>query len=307
MNFALGTIALAGDDIAALAIGDRTYRLDTLYPDLPRGGLRALVSDWDALNARIRADADRLAAPAGPDAAIVENPVWLAPLRYPNKQVCVGAVYRDHLEQMNLPAERWPKLPLFLRPPTTSIVGPGRTVAIPAMTREFDWEIELAVVLKAVLTDASEAEAASAIAGYSVGIDFSCRDLLDRGSPVGVDLIRAKAQDTMGPIGPWIRPADQIADVQQLALKLWINDDLRQDGTTASMLFSVAEQLATISRFITLEPGDVVFTGSPAGSARSAAEYLQPGDRVRAQIEQVGTLEIELYSRAPRDRDAVSA
>ena len=304
MTFALGTIALDGHDVAALAIDDRTYRLGVLYPDLPKGGLRALVADWDALNARIAADAARL-SDGSPAAAIVEHPVWLAPLRYPNKQVCVGAVYRDHLEQMNLPAERWPKLPIFLRPPTTSIVGPGRTVAIPAMTREFDWEIELAVVLKSVLTDATEAEAAAAIAGYSVGIDFSCRDLLDRGSPVGVDLIRAKAQDTMGPIGPWIRPADQIADVQRLALKLWINDDLRQDGTTASMLFSVAEQLATISRFITLEPGDVVFTGSPAGSARSEAEYLRPGDRVRAQIEQVGTLDIELYSRT-RDAEVVS-
>ena len=227
------------------------------------------------------------------------QPEFLAPIRYPNKLICVGAVYRDHLEQMDLPAERWPRMPIFLRPPTTSIVGPGRTVRIPATTREFDWEIELVAVIGRTLTNADETQAAGAIIGYSVGIDFSCRDLLDRGSAAGVDLIRAKAQDTMAPMGPVIRPADQVGDPQNLSLTLWVNDELRQDSTTANMLFPVYEQVATISRFITLEPGDVVFTGSPAGSARSADQFLTSGDRIRAEIEKVGVLDLELFTAPP--------
>src|SRR5262249_24838167 len=124
--------------------------------------------------------------------------------------------------------------------------------------------------------------------------------LLDRGSPVGVDLIRAKAQDCMAPIGPTVVPARFIADPQQLSLRLWVNGELRQDGTTANMLFSVSEQLATISRFITLEPGDVVVTGSPAGSARGTEQFLKPGDRIRAEIQGLAALELQLL--APRTK-----
>jgi 2-keto-4-pentenoate hydratase/2-oxohepta-3-ene-1,7-dioic acid hydratase in catechol pathway len=202
------------------------------------------------------------------------------------------------LLQMGLPAERWPNMPLFLRPPTTSIVGPGRTVRIPAMTQQFDWEIELAVVISRRLSQVSEAEAASGIAGYSVGIDFGCRDLLDRGSAIGADLVRAKAQDTMAPVGPVLMPAAFVADPQNLSLRLWVNGEQRQDGSTANMLYSIHEQIATISRYITLEPGDLIFTGSPAGSARTPDQYLRAGDRIKAEIAEVGVLEVELYRGA---------
>ncbi|MDB5583142.1 MAG: 2-keto-4-pentenoate hydratase/2-oxohepta-3-ene,7-dioic acid hydratase, partial [Bradyrhizobium sp.] len=161
---------------------------------------------------------------------------------------------------------------------------------------QFDWEIELAVVIGRRLTQGDEAAAQRAIAGYSIGIDFSCRDLLHPEGRGGVDLVRAKAQDGMAPLGPGVVPARFVGDVQKLALKLWVNDRLRQDGTTANMLFPVAEQIATISQYITLEPGDVVFTGSPAGSAEG--DYLKPGDQIRAEIEHVGVLDLEIVSPA---------
>lgn len=295
MEYSLATIVTEDGDRAALIAADRVYRLDRLLPNLPPVGLRGLVEAWDALLDRIDALLPNIASGEAPGDAIVDAPRLVTPLRFPNKLVCVGAVYTDHLEQMGLPATRWPTMPIFLRPPSTSLVGPGRTVAIPAMTKEFDWEIELAVVIGRTLADADEDEAAAAIAGYSVGIDFSCRDLLDRDSPTGVDLVRAKAQDTMAPVGPSIRPARQIRDPQRLALKLWVNGEQRQDGTTANMLFLIREQLATISQFITLEPGDIVLTGSPAGSARSSDQFLRGGDRIRAEIEDVGVLDLELY------------
>ena len=306
MTYSLATILTEEGDRAAVMAGDRVYRLDRLLPDLPPVGLRGLVDGWDALLDRVDALAPQLASGDVPDDALVEPARLVTPMRYPNKLVCVGAVYSDHLEQMGLPATRWPKMPIFLRPPSTSLVGPGRTVAIPASTGQFDWEIELAVVIARTLTDADEDEAAAAIAGYAVSIDFSCRDLLDRDSPTGVDLVRAKAQDTMAPVGPAIRPARQLGDPQNLALRLWVNGEQRQDGNTANMLFPIREQLATISRFITLEPGDIVMTGSPAGSARSDDQFLRSGDRIGAEIEGVGRLDLELFD-AGGHRHALAA
>ena len=117
-----------------------------------------------------------------------------------------------------------------LRPPTTSIRGPGRTIRIPPTTKEFDWESELAVVIGRRLSEGDEEEALQAIAGYSIGIDFTCRDLLDRNAPAGVDLVRAKAQDGMAPLGPVLMPAQFVGDPQNLSLTLSVNGAMRQDG-----------------------------------------------------------------------------
>ena len=176
-------------------------------------------------------------------------------------------------------------------------------MAIPPETNEFDWEIELAVVLGARLTDGDLVSARLAIAGYSVGIDLTCRDLLDRDAPAGVDLVRAKSQDGMAPLGPALVPAEFVGDPQRLGLRLHVNDQIRQDGHTSDMLYSVYEQVANISRFITLEPGDVVFTGSCAGSGASIGQFLKPGDRLRAEIEKVGCLEVAIGPSRPRPAD----
>jgi homoserine O-acetyltransferase len=187
-------------------------------------------------------------------------------------------------------AAKWtPTLREFLQ-------GPGRTLVIPATTREFDWEIELAVIISRKLKNADLEAAAAGIAGYSVGLDMTCRNPLERDSPTGVDLVRAKAQDGVAPVGPFIRPSAFIRDVQNLRLKLFVNGEIKQNGCTADMLYSVPEQLSTISRYITLEPGDIVFTGSPAGSGASIGQFLHPGDRIEAEIEGVGRLDVEVVA-----------
>ena len=299
-KYALATIATTEGERAAIVMNGAHYRIDRLAPDLPVGGLRLLLDDWPTALARL--DTLAVEEPASWAAARVDEAVVLTPVRYPNKMLCAGAIYSDHLTQMNLPATRWKKMPIFLRPPTTCISGPG-TMPIPPDTEQLDWEVEMAVFIGARLTDGDVAAAQAAIAGYAVGIDFSCRDLLDHGAPTGPDLIRAKGQDNMAPIGPVMVPASQIADPQALWLRLWVNDELHQNGNTASMMFSVYEQVATMSRFITLEPGDVIFTGSPAGSAHGVGDYLKPGDRVRAAIDQLGALDITI---APSRRAAIS-
>jgi len=138
-SFALATLALDGRDQAAVVVVGRYYRLDRLIPDLPAVGLRALMDNWDGLIERLSPLVKSLAGNGAANAALVPEPNIVAPLRYPNKLVCVGAVYSDHLAQFNLPPERWPTMPMFLRPPTTSIVGPGRTIHIPPTTQQFDW------------------------------------------------------------------------------------------------------------------------------------------------------------------------
>jgi 2-keto-4-pentenoate hydratase/2-oxohepta-3-ene-1,7-dioic acid hydratase in catechol pathway len=305
--FALATVATEDGDRAAMIVAGHCYRLDRADAGLPAAGVVALLERWDASMATLQHLAGRLANEGEGCAAYVATPRLLAPIRFPAKLICVGAAYSDHLAQMALPVEKWNPMPMFLRPPTTSIVGPGRTVRIPRMTRQFDWEIELAVVIGRRLNHGDEARARDCIAGYSVGVDFTCRDLLNRGSPAGVDLVRAKAQDTMAPMGPVLMPASFVPDPQQLALRLWVNRELRQSSTTANMLYPVYEQVAVISEFITLEPGDVIFTGSPAGSARSEDEFLKGGDLVRADIESIGVLEVEcIDERSGRGPDTAA-
>lgn len=298
LNFALANLNTIDGERAALAVDGRYFRLDRVSSFSGGPSVRSMLDDWDHVYQQLIETARHCAADGVASPAYVEGAVaqLLTPIKFPNKLVCVGAVYSDHLLEFNLPAERWKNMPIFLRPPTTSIVGPGRTLVIPATTRQFDWEIELAVIVGRRLKDSDLQSAEAGIAGYSVGLDMTCRDLLDKGSPGGVDLVRAKAQDGMAPVGPYIRPAAFVQDPQNLRLRLYVNDEIKQDGSTSNMLYSIAEQLSTISRFVTLEPGDIVFTGSPAGSGASIGQFLNPGDRIRAEISEVGELAVEIVA-----------
>src|SRR4029453_17025642 len=170
--FTLANIATDEGDRAAIVVADRCYRADRLPATLPQGGLIELVRDWDASLAALQTLAGSLDRRGAAPGAWVQRPNVVAPIRFPDKLVCVGANYSDHLAQFGLPAEKWVPMPFFLRPPRTSIVGPGRTVRIPLMTRQFDWEIELAVVIGRTLKAATVTQARAAIAGYSIGIDF---------------------------------------------------------------------------------------------------------------------------------------
>jgi 2,4-didehydro-3-deoxy-L-rhamnonate hydrolase len=149
------------------------------------------------------------------------------------------------------------------------------------------------VVVGRRLRHADREEAAGAIAGYSVGFDLSCRDLFHVDNDLKVDLVRGKAQDTMAPCGPAVVPAAFIPDPYDLRLRLWVNDEPMMDASSSEMLYRIDEQLSIISVFLTIEPGDMLFTGSPAGSAGAhGGRFLRPGDRIRGEIERVGTLEV---------------
>jgi 2-keto-4-pentenoate hydratase/2-oxohepta-3-ene-1,7-dioic acid hydratase in catechol pathway len=188
-------------------------------------------------------------------------------------------------------------IPRFFSKPCTSIIGTNGTVRIPPSVAWADWELELAVVIGKAGRDISVADAEQHIGGYTVFNDISGRELAFRAElPLQegdwfFDWQVGKWLDTFGPMGPWLTTADEVPHPDRLSMKLWHNDTLHQDASTGQMIFSPAEAIAFISQFITLEPGDVIATGTPAGVGLSKKIKLQPGDHIKGEIEGLGVLQ----------------
>lgn len=266
----------AGAERPALLDQDGVVRdLSGLVPDIDG----ALLADADAL-ARVAA-ADTAALPAL-DASLRVGP----PLTRIGKIVCIGLNYHDHAAETGaqVPAEPI----VFMKAPDT-VVGPDDTVLVPRGSTKTDWEVELAVVIGRELRyAASHEEALAAVAGYAVAHDISEREFqIERGGQWD----KGKNCETFNPLGPWLVTADEIPDPQDLPLRLWVNGTLRQDGSTRDQIFPVAEIVRYLSHFMTLYPGDVINTGTPAGVALGQPEprpYLRVGDTVELTIDGLG-------------------
>ena len=220
-----------------------------------------------------------------------------APLLYPGKVLCAGANYYDHMAEMGFPGvkKEAQRLFFFFKPPRNAVVGPGKTVTMPRGTKKYDWEIELAAVIGKTARYVSVENALSHIAGYTVAIDLSARDFNQAPDQFyKFDWVAGKATDTACPMGPWIVPAEALGDVQNVGLKLAVNGTVKQDSSTSQMIYSVAEQIARASELMTLDPGDVVLTGTPAGVGVPKGTFLAPGDRIDAEIAGIGTLSVEI-------------
>ncbi len=240
------------------------------------------------------------------DAPVVETSALLAPLRWPRKVICAGVNYRRHIEEMGaeVPAEGWTPF-FFLKAPTTTVIGPSDSITIDRPeTARFDWEVELAAVIGLGGRDISENDALSHVAGYCVANDISARGLHHRdvvpAEPFSYDWFASKSADDSLPLGPGITPAFQVADPQDLHLRLWVNGELQQDETTADMICTVAELISSASGVVTLEPGDVILTGTPSGVGAGRGLYLHPGDVIRASIDGLGTIENAVVDRSER-------
>jgi 2-keto-4-pentenoate hydratase/2-oxohepta-3-ene-1,7-dioic acid hydratase in catechol pathway len=209
----------------------------------------------------------------------------LAPFR-PGKILCCGINYRSHLDEN--PSAILPKEPFLFTKLTTAVIGPDQPIRKPTPTTQLDYEVELAVVIGRRVTRLSADEAMGAVFGYTLCNDVSARDVQFRDSQI----TQGKGFDTFAPIGPCVVTADEVGDPQQLRVWCTVNGESRQDATTADMLFPVAELLAYVSRHITLEPGDIVTTGTPAGVAafRQPQVYLEPGDQVEIGADRIGVL-----------------
>ena len=210
----------------------------------------------------------------------------LAPIPRPPKIIGVGLNYRDHAQETGQPL---PKAPILFSKASTAVIGPRQAIVIPKAAQQVDYEVELGVVIGVGGRSVSEEEALNHVAGYTVFNDVSARDFQFRDG----QWFRGKSFDTFAPMGPCLVLRDQLPNSQNLRLRLRVNGRTRQDGTTANIVFSVAQLIADISQGITLEPGDVIATGTPAGVgfvAKPKPVFLQPGDVVEAEIEGIGVL-----------------
>ena len=210
----------------------------------------------------------------------------LAPLPRPPKFLAIGLNYADHIAEAGMDA---PDFPVFFNKQTTCVIGPGEPIHVPRVSALVDYEGELGIVIGRRCRHVPAARAHEVIAGYTVVNDVTVRDWQFKAPTMTI----GKSFDTHGPVGPWVMTADEIPDPQALRIRTWVNDDLRQDASTKEMVFDCAQQIETLSTAFTLEPGDLIATGTPAGVGivRNPLAMLEPGDTVRIEIDGIGTLE----------------
>ena len=248
--------------------------------------LSPLVGDIDGTLLGSSLHVVRRALDAGTLAPLVSADGRLgSPLANIGKVVCVGLNYADHARETGVPL---PTEPVLFLKTTDTVVGPNDDVLIPRGSSRTDYEVELAVVIgKTARYLASPAESRQVIAGYTISNDVSEREFqLDRGGQWD----KGKSCETFNPLGPWLVTADEVPDPQALGLRVWVNDEPRQDGSTADMAFGVDHLIWYISQFLVLRPGDIVNTGTPAGVAlgRTEGGYLRAGDVMRLEIDGLG-------------------
>jgi 2-keto-4-pentenoate hydratase/2-oxohepta-3-ene-1,7-dioic acid hydratase in catechol pathway len=273
----LARIGRPGQEVPVASTGD-----DTWYD------LRSIASDVDAELLAGGLGEVRAALAAGGLPALDTTQTsdrFGPPVANPGKIVCIGLNYRDHAAETG--AQPPPEPIVFLKTPDT-VVGAHDEVLVPRGSTKTDWEVELAVVVGREARYLEDDDAALAcVAGYAISNDVSEREFqLERGGQWD----KGKNCETFNPLGPWLVTADDVPDPQRLGLRLWVNGEPRQDGTTADMIFGVAFLVRYLSRFMVLRPGDVINTGTPAGVAlgRPGTPFLRAGDVVELEIDGLG-------------------
>ena len=206
------------------------------------------------------------------------------PIPRPGKIVCVGLNYRDHAAEQGA---ELPEAPLLFAKFTTALIGPGDAIVIPPIVTKCDYEAELGVVLGRTVRQVSKENAMEAVAGYVVANDVSARDLQFGDG----QWTRGKSPDTFCPVGPLV-PAADVPDPHALPIRALLNGEVVQESTTANMIFGVADVIAYVTRTITLEPGDLIATGTPAGvgAFRDPPLFMKPGDEITIEIDGIGSL-----------------
>lgn len=273
------TKLLMGVDVDATSVLGLLRAWDTVHPRLHDAALKSKVDDGMPL---MQAKLD-------------------APILYPGALFCAGANYWDHLEEMAEIAKRTTgKAPsmtkaaepwFFMKTTASSIIGTNTPARLPSFSKQVDWEAELGVVIGRTTRNITETRAFDAIAGYLIVNDLSARDLMKReGTPFIYDWVGQKCFEDAAPMGPWFTPAAYIADPNDMPIKLWVNGVLKQNSNTGRMVHGIAEQVAYLSRHFTLNPGDVIATGTPAGVGMPRGEFLKVGDEVRIEIGGCGQL-----------------
>ncbi len=297
----------AGTYRGGVRIGEKVFDAEQFTGRADCSSTLSLLQHWEEVEPLL---AERLAQRVHEQLTAVSAEHLGAPVLYPGAVYCAAANYRDHMHGMavrlNQPDEPDPReLDIkpyhFTVPAQTCIAGPHEPVKLPWFGENIDWEIELVAVIGRPARQVSAENALNCVAGYMVGNDVSVRDMrylkipnVPLQSLFRSDFIAMKGFDKSCTTGPWLTLASDVPDPQHLALKLWIDGQLMQNSSTEQMVFSVAEQIAYLSSRVTLWPGDLVFTGTPAGTGMERDRFLCAGETLRLQIEGVGEMTQEV-------------
>jgi len=298
-NFKLVSFESGDGARAGMLVDDRVSDIAALTGQPEYETILGVLADWPAAEGRLRRAADSAATTGVPLAQVK----LLAPIPKPGAIYCAGANYGDHALEMaklhNRPVEPDPHT-LGLKPwhfikVSHAVAAPDDVIDITAASKTMDWEVELAAVIGRPAKNVSIERALDYVAGYTIANDLSARDKGNReqisaGSPFKADWVAHKSFDGSCPMGPWIVPASDIGDPHNLGMKLWVNDVIKQDSNSGQMIFNTNEQIAQLSSRITLHPGDVIMTGTPAGVGAARKEFLKAGDTVKLWIDKIGTL-----------------
>lgn len=271
-------------------IGDEVADLRAVAPQLspnPVDILSAGAAGIEALEKAVRS------APRLPLTSVK----LCAPVRRPGKILGIGLNYRDHAAETG---REPPTTQMWFNKQATALHGPFDPVLMPAVSTALDYEVELVVLIGKRGRHVPRARAHEIIGGYMTGCDYSVRDW-QRATPT---MIMGKGFDTHAPVGPWITTPDEAGDVGNMSLKCWVNGELRQNGNTSEMIFDVAAQIEHLTKAFALEPGDLIFTGTPAGvgAAFTPPKFVKVGDKVRVEVERLGVIEAVIAQETAETR-----
>jgi 2-keto-4-pentenoate hydratase/2-oxohepta-3-ene-1,7-dioic acid hydratase in catechol pathway len=275
----LATFSAGADPELGIVGGERIISLSRALPGLARDMVE-LIRRWDEIEPEARRVAE-----GGGGLALAEVRL-MAPIRRPGKIMAMGLNYADHIEEANLGR---PEHQTWFSKAATAANGPFDPIHRPKVSAQLDYEAELVAVVGAGGRHIAKADAPATVFGFCAGDDVSVRDWQLRTS----QWIIGKSFDTHAPFGPWITTADEVGDPHALSIRALVNGETRQDSNTCNLVFNVWDQVAFISEALTLEPGDLIYTGTPGGvgMAMKPPRYLKAGDRVRIEIERLGAIE----------------
>jgi 2,4-didehydro-3-deoxy-L-rhamnonate hydrolase len=295
--YSLCVVTRNGRPTPAIEIAGKFYDLRVVGTSLiknPEYGLLDILTGWERAEHQLSAIATRLATPGDHDGLLPapEMTDYRKLVTEPSKLIFAGLNYNDHLRD-DLKIFDFDKSavdPLFFLKHCGAHVAPGQSIPFPRQTKQLDWEVELVVIFGKAGRHISRADAMGHIAGYAIGLDLSARDWqMSERHMRKFDLFGGKAFDDSSPVGPRFVPA-RFIDPSNLDMKLWVNGELKQNSNSKEMIWSIAELIEAISQHMAIEPGDMLFSGSPAGVGLVKNTYLNPGDVIDAEIVGLGHL-----------------
>ena len=303
MSYRLLSFQASGEPRSGLLVDETVYDAARVTGVPQWSTVLGALQDWSKAHRGFTEAAQRIRAGKSRAQGVpLKRAKLLAPILYPGQIYCAGANYRDHVAEMDRAQGKEPGPTMkdlgekpwhFVKTGRSSVVGPGAAVKLPPYSKWVDWEIELAAVIGRTAKDVPVEKALGVVAGYTVANDLSARDAMKRAavppvSPFHYDWVSQKCFDGACPIGPWIVPAAEIRNPHELAMKLWVGDELMQDSNTSNLIFDVPDQIAMLSSRVTLRPGDLILTGTPAGVGMGRKRFLQSGETVRLWIDRIG-------------------